>query len=1086
MYIKHPLFYTLLLCLFCSDLSAQEIIRGPYLQLSTTSSIRIKWRTDFPTDSKVWYGDYHDSLNEEVYDDELTTEHSVEITGLDPDTKYYYAVGTSAAQLDGESDDHYFKTHPEEDSTPEINIWVLGDAGSKDNYQRETRDAYYNWNGDDHIDMMLLLGDNAYEDGTDSEYQYGWFEDMYEDRLINSVMWSAYGNHDAGSADSETETGVYFDIFDFPRDGECGGEPSGTEAYYSFDYGNIHLISLNSHDGDAVEGGEMIEWLENDLEDTDKDWIVAFFHHPPYTGYNGNNSDNNTKEKLMRQNVVPLLEDAGVDLVVYGHSHVYQRSFLINGHYDISATFDPETMALDIGDGKTDGDSPYVKAIGGPDDGRGTVYISTGAAGPLSTNHILDHPVMYYNNSAENGSLGLKVDGLELNGYYIDIEGNIDDHFTIVKQVEPPVITMLNPQNGTYYENIETISISADASDSDGTVEQVAFYINNELISTDFDAPYSTTWIATELGGYRVKCIATDNDGNIKSAISNIQIGPISFCEEVVGTTNDAEETQFGEVSLGSSDLEIGYDNSYQTVAVRFPDLRIPRNATINNAYLQFTAEAPSNINPANFKIYCEDNDDSESLIGEDYNLSTRPKTEAVVNWSPPNWNSYGDDGVAQRTPDLAALIQEVVFRPGYAPKSGISFLLDGVGRRRAISENGDPEKGPVLCIEYNPFCADSDNDGTCDLVDQCPDGLEPGTICDDGDPDTFDDAINEDCICAGKVYDCNEESAYFGDPCDDNNPNTYNDAWNTNCECEGVYATMTYACSSIEATADDAEEDESGDVRLDSGDLEMVNDNDNQVIGLRFSDLEIPFGAIIQHADIQFTTDGTDNINPTLLKIYGEATANPLSFEEEDYNISGRPKTVAVIDWTPADWRKKGKSEKEERTINIAPVIQEAVNRWGFTDTSSIVIIIEGIGKRTAESFDGEPEESPRLCVDYAIDSPPGGGFGAQTEEGDKNLSSSNTDKDLNQSSRAEPLKVFPNPTKQEVHVTFRNSSTERIPLIIRDMSGRVVFQKDIFAQAGNNHFLIPNLDVENGVYVVSVLLDGIWSLERLVVLGK
>ncbi|MFT4664691.1 MAG: hypothetical protein ACI9XB_001638 [Gammaproteobacteria bacterium] len=1087
MYIKHSVTHLLLLLLCISTTSsAQEVIRGPYLQLSTTNSIHIKWRTDVPTDSRVWYGDYHDNMNDIVTDNELTTEHNIEVTGLQPNTQYYYAVGSSTIQLAGESDDHYFKTNPVANSNQEINLWVLGDAGSKDNFQRETRDAFYNWNGGDHIDMMLLLGDNAYEDGTDEEYQLGWFEDMYEDRLINTVMWSAYGNHDAGSADSETETGVYFDVFDFPRNAESGGVASGTEAYYSIDYGNVHMVSLNSHDSDPLEGGEMKTWLQQDLDATDKDWIIAILHHAPYTGYNGNNSDNNTKEKLMRENMVPILEAASVDLVMYGHSHVYQRSMLINGHYGISATFDPDVMALDIGDGRTDGDSPYVKSIGGPDDGKGTVYLCAGAAGPLSENHILDHPVMYHNNSAVNGSLGLKINGLELSGYYIDINGNIDDHFTIIKQVEPPIVDMLNPTNGTYYEDIEEIIISADASDSDGTVTQVEFFVNNNSVGTDFAAPYSSNWTPAALGAYRLKCIATDNNGNIKSAISNVQVGPISFCRGLLSTTDDAEEDQFGDVSSGSSDLELGYDNSYQIVGVRFSDLRIPKNATINSAYLQFTSDTPSNINPANYNIYAEDNDDSDNFIGENYNLSTRPKTDAVVQWSPPNWSNFGDNGAAQRTGDLSALIQEIVFRPGYAPKSSISFLIDGVGRRRAISQNLDATKGVVLCMEYNPFCTDSDNDGTCDQVDQCPDGLEPGTPCDDGDPDTFDDAFNSDCICAGETYDCNDASAYYGDPCDDNNPNTYNDVWNSNCDCEGIFATMTYACSTINAEDNDAEEDDEGDVGIGSGDLELVKDNENQIIGLRFTGLNIPFGAIIQHADIQFTTDATDNENPSLLKIYGEATANPLAFEEVDFNISSRPKTVANVDWTPADWRKKGKSEVAERTINIASVIQEAVNRWGFTDTSAIVILIDGVGKRSAESFDGDSDAAPRLCVDYSIDGPPGGGSGFQGDEGDKDLSDTDSEIEKEKTQSLETLNVFPNPAKQEVHVTFRNNSTERIPLVIRDMSGRLIFEKEVYAQAGNNHFLIPKLEASNGVYMVGVLLDGVWEWRKLVVLGR
>ena len=92
-----------------------------------------------------------------------------------------------------------------------------------------------------------MLGDNAYTNGTDAEYQGAVF-DTYADMLQRSVLWPAFGNHDALSASSVTQSGPYYDIFSLPRAGEAGGIASGTEAYFSFDYANIHFIVLNSED----------------------------------------------------------------------------------------------------------------------------------------------------------------------------------------------------------------------------------------------------------------------------------------------------------------------------------------------------------------------------------------------------------------------------------------------------------------------------------------------------------------------------------------------------------------------------------------------------------------------------------------------------------------------------------------------------------------------------------------------------------------------------------------------------------------------------------------------------------------------
>ena len=110
------------------------------------------------------------------------------------------------------------------------------------------RDAYYAYGGAAETDLFLMLGDNAYEHGTHAEYQAAVF-DMYPEhpapyaaladlrqprrphRLLDISGWAPY-----------------YDIFMLPREGEAGGVASGTEAYYSFDYGNIHFVCLNSYD----------------------------------------------------------------------------------------------------------------------------------------------------------------------------------------------------------------------------------------------------------------------------------------------------------------------------------------------------------------------------------------------------------------------------------------------------------------------------------------------------------------------------------------------------------------------------------------------------------------------------------------------------------------------------------------------------------------------------------------------------------------------------------------------------------------------------------------------------------------------
>ena len=227
---------------------AQTVVRGPYLQSGTSSSVIIKWRTDEATDSLVRYGLDHDpdGLRLSVANSTSTTEHAVQLTGLSADVKYFYSVGSSSAlQLAGGDSDHFVVTAPVPGRAKPTRIWAIGDSGTADRNARAVRDAFLDFTGSRDPDLWIMLGDNAYYDGTDNEYQRAVFN-TYPQVLPKTVLWPTLGNHGADTADSTTESGPYYDIFSLPRNGEAGGVASGTEAYYSFDYGNLHFVCLNS------------------------------------------------------------------------------------------------------------------------------------------------------------------------------------------------------------------------------------------------------------------------------------------------------------------------------------------------------------------------------------------------------------------------------------------------------------------------------------------------------------------------------------------------------------------------------------------------------------------------------------------------------------------------------------------------------------------------------------------------------------------------------------------------------------------------------------------------------------------------
>ena len=289
--------------------SSPSLTRGPYLQMPSPNGIVVRWRSTTPTDSRVRYGPAPGSLGLSFDVPGQRIEHEVTLSGLDPDTRYFYSVGTTTSVLAGGDDEHVFRTAPLPGSDQPLRIWVIGDSGTANASAAAVRDAYESFTGDVHTNLWLMLGDNAYQDGTDEEYQAAVF-DMYPRRLRQSGLWSTLGNHDGHSASSGTQSGPYYNIFSLPTAGEVGGVPSGTEAYYSFDFGNIHFICLNSYDVDRAPGSTMLTWLEHDLMNTVQDWTVAFWHHPPYSK-GSHDSDSEGRMSDMRENALPILEAGG-------------------------------------------------------------------------------------------------------------------------------------------------------------------------------------------------------------------------------------------------------------------------------------------------------------------------------------------------------------------------------------------------------------------------------------------------------------------------------------------------------------------------------------------------------------------------------------------------------------------------------------------------------------------------------------------------------------------------------------------------------------------------------------------------------
>ena len=427
----------------CKLYSQSSLLRGPYLQLGTSTSIIVKWKTSVPTDSQVKIGFIPGNYFRTTEISYLTSDHEVLIDNLIPDTKYYYTIGSVGQLLQGDID-NYFTTYPPPGVERKFRFWITGDCGNGSSNQQQVRDQYINYAKNQSTDGWLLLGDNAYSSGLESEYDANFFAQYQGNIMKHTVLWPAPGNHDySNNASLQKSKAIpYYDLFTLPTLAEAGGISSYTESYYSYNIGNIHFISLDSYGEESLADrlydtlSPQVNWLKKDLSSNYQTWSIVYWHHPPYTK---GSHDSDTEDELVkiRENLLRILDRYDVDLVLCGHSHSYERSKLLKGHYDFSSLFDEtkfiENSSSALYDGTTNS-CPYIKKSF--QKGGGIVYIVAGSAGQIGgTTAGFPHPAMFYSNRSIGGSLILEAEKNRLDLKWLAADGVVRDSFTMMKDV---------------------------------------------------------------------------------------------------------------------------------------------------------------------------------------------------------------------------------------------------------------------------------------------------------------------------------------------------------------------------------------------------------------------------------------------------------------------------------------------------------------------------------------------------------------------------------------------------------------------------------------------------------------------------
>jgi hypothetical protein len=491
-----------------------------------------------------------------------------------------------------------------------------------------------------------------------------------------------------------------------------------------------------------------------------------------------------------------------------------------------------------------------------------------------------------------------------------------------------------------------------------------------------------TTATFSSIGSYVLRLTASDGElqAQDEMTVSVTDGSGTSVIERRIATgTDDVEQQPSGSVSQTSSDLELVTDgSSVQVVGLRFQNLPVPAGATILAAWIQFQADEAS-AEATSLALQGQASDDAAPFLSTSGNVSSRPRTTASVAWEPPAWSSAGEAGAGQRTPDLSAVVQEIVNRPGWAPGHAMAFIVTGTGRRVAEAFEGTASGAPLLHLLIAGSAANlapSVSAGPDRSIDLSQAASLDGTVSDDGLPNppgslttTWSRVSGPGTVSFANAS-AVDTTATFSAAGSYVLRLTASDGALQAQDETSVAVTDASAGGTVDvriaAGSDDAEERPGGSVNLTSGDLELVTDGASvQVVGLRFPGLMIPRGAPIQAAWIQFMADET-SADATSLVIAGQASDNAGTFARTTANVSSRPRTSAEVAWAPAPWSLVGQAGADQRTPDLRAVVQEIVNRPGWGVGHAMAFLVSGSGRRVAESFNGKASGAPLLHVQF------------------------------------------------------------------------------------------------------------------------
>jgi hypothetical protein len=371
--------------------SGPALPRQPYLQSVGQTSAIVAFRTGVSCTPFVRYGLGTD-VSRTATASAAGWRHAVTLTDLTPGQTYSYVV-EACGSVTGV---RQFRTAAPTTATS-LKFTAMGDFGTGGETQRAVLSRLSQEGNAG--ELLLTLGDNAYSKGTEQEFQDRMFTPMAA--LLRQVpLFTSLGNHEYGTAQGQP----YLDNFYLPANNS-----EHSERYYSFDWGPVHFVALDSscasgrYDADDCTLNAQKSWVAQDLAATKLPWKIVFYHHPSWS------SGKHGSEPTMQKVFGPIFEQSGVDLVLTGHDHNYERSKPMKG----GKVADSGTRGI-----------PYVVVGSGGADLRGFPKKA-----PAWT---------AYRNNTDVGYLEVAVEGGTLTGKFYNPSGEVKDTFTVTKTLETP------------------------------------------------------------------------------------------------------------------------------------------------------------------------------------------------------------------------------------------------------------------------------------------------------------------------------------------------------------------------------------------------------------------------------------------------------------------------------------------------------------------------------------------------------------------------------------------------------------------------------------------------------------------------